>query len=367
VTIPQVLHECLDRGLTFAAFRVPGEPITIWFQRDPLPALVDSAVLDNEAHAFVIAPFLSQMGHVHIVRADHEIIVEGSEIPFDAALMAALGIGSPTRSWGAVSIDRAGYMRSVEAAKAAISVGELEKVVLARTLLVPGKASVLPDLFLAAEKAHPGSLVSLIHTPLHGTWIGASPERLVVFDGDRFEIDSLAGTMSAANAPDDPAGWGTKELHEQSVVTQKILRRLGPHEASEVRQGRLTVVRAGNVAHLRTPITGVSPSQSRGLLATTIHPTPAICGEPVLESQKFILAHEPDQRGLYAGFWGPWRSSGRCDLHVNIRCMHVVDHGFAIHVGAGITQGSIAEREWEETELKARVWLDLIEAQRAAG
>lgn len=367
MTISQVLHACLERRLTFAAFRVPGKPITVWVQRGPLPELIESAVLEQERCSFVIAPFLSQMGHVHVVRADQELIVQGFEVPIDQEFITSIEVGPPPRSWAASRIDSACYLRSVEAAKATISAGELKKVVLARTLVAPGSASSLPDLFLAAEKAHPEALVSLVHTPLHGTWIGASPERLVVLDGDRFEIDSLAGTMRAQDAPDDPARWGAKELHEQSVVTKKILRSLGHCGVTQVSAGELSVVRSGNVAHLRTTITGMSPVRSRGQLPSTIHPTPAICGEPVLESQNFILAHEPDPRRLYAGFWGPWRSGGRCDLYVNIRCAQLVDDGFAIHVGAGITEGSIADREWEETELKARVWLDLIEAQRAAG
>lgn len=367
MSIADALKVCLDRRLTFAAFRVPGKPITIWAQRDPHPHLVASAALEQEARSFVIAPFLSQMGKVLVVRADHEVIVEDPKAMPDVDFIAGFELGPPPPTRGAESIDREAFKRSVEAAKTAIAAGELEKVVLARTIVANIDEHALPSLFLAAEKMQPGSLVALVHTPQHGTWIGASPERLVCFDGDRFEIDSLAGTMPAVNAPDDPTQWGTKEVQEQAVVTQKILRSLAHHRATEVRAAELTVVRTGAVAHLRTTITGATASVPRGELATTIHPTPAVCGEPTLASQNFILAHEPDPRGLYAGFWGPWRSGGRCDLHVNIRCMHVVDGGCAIHVGAGITSGSIAEREWEETEMKARVWLDLVEGQRAPG
>lgn len=362
----ELLRTCLERRLTFAAFRVPGEPITIWIQRDPTPARIECTQLDQEERVFVIAPFLSQMGYVHVLRGDIELIAEAEGHIKDPTALETCRGSEPTKLARAIPISRSDYLDSIEAAKQAMGGGSLQKVVLARTLLVPG-ADVDPiDLFFAAGIAHPGALIAQLNTPLHGTWIGASPERLVVLDEDRFEVDALAGTMRASEAPEEPNAWGEKEREEQQVVTRRIIQRLGALDCSEVNVGPVHVYRAGGIAHLRTRITGRCAAGKRGTLPVTLHPTPAICGEPTVASQEFILAHEVDDRELYAGYWGPWGKTRRCALYVNIRCMRALEQGFAIHVGAGITPGSIAEREWEETELKSRVWLDLIDAQRAS-
>ncbi|MBK6368352.1 MAG: chorismate-binding protein [Flavobacteriales bacterium] len=65
---------------------------------------------------------------------------------------------------------------------------------------------------------------------------------------------------------------------------------------------------------------------------------------------------EARERELYAGFWGPWSADGRMELFVNIRCMRLFSDKAQLHVGAGITAGSVAEQEWEETEHKADSW-----------
>ena len=69
---------------------------------------------------------------------------------------------------------------------------------------------------------------------------------------------------------------------------------------------------------------------------------------------------------MYAGYWGPMNSRS-ADLFVNIRCMEILGQHALLHIGAGITRDSVAESECDEVERKARTWLDLIDAQRAAG
>jgi anthranilate/para-aminobenzoate synthase component I len=47
---------------------------------------------------------------------------------------------------------------------------------------------------------------------------------------------------------------------------------------------------------------------------------------------------------------------------VNIRCSQAINDELELAVGGGITSGSNASHEWEETEHKARTWTRIIEA-----
>lgn len=257
-------------------------------------------------------------------------------------------------------------MKAIAEAKGAFASGSLKKVVLARTAEQTLDPRQLPDLFLAAETTYPEAFIALVHTPIHGTWIGATPERLLVAEHGRVTVDALAGTLPIDDAPKDPAQWGVKEREEQDLVTQKILCNYELRGLQNIRATGPEVKTVGHMAHLHTTITADVGDAGPVVLIFSVHPTPAVCGEPILGAQEFILDHEPSPRTLYSGFWGPWKGGARSELYVNIRCMQVIGNRAVIHVGAGITSGSDPEREWEETELKAGTWLRLIHALRAS-
>lgn len=359
--VREALDRCLERRLTFVAFRSPAGPVTIWAQNDPALELVEGAALDKAGRAFVVAPFISQMGRVHVIRPDVEIVSGNTPAPFDLQPLENCRGTQEAPSAAASGLDKAGYARAIADAKRAFEEGTLKKVVLARTADVAFDPSRTADLFLAAEAAYPASFICLVHTPHYGTWIGATPERLLVAENGRVVIDALAGTMPVEQAPTDAAGWGMKERDEQELVTKNVLRRLELIGVRNIAVDGPHVKATAPVAHLHSTITADPGTVRPGTLALALHPTPAVCGEPTFEAQTFIREQEPSPRTLYAGFWGPFDPDGRSEFHVNIRCLQVFGRHVRIHAGAGITAGSNADDEWEETTLKTRTWLALIE------
>lgn len=325
----------------------------------PELAMVEAQVLHRSGRAFAIATFFSQMGHVHILRPDVDLFFDSGALPDLSKLDTCTG-SVAERTDVPTGLDKNSYINAVVAAKAEFEKGTLKKVVLARPAVEVFDRNFLPDLFLAAEATYPDSFIALVQTPLHGTWIGASPERLLIVENGITTIDSLAGTMPSAHAPDDPSSWGAKEREEQDLVTQHIQRRLEALGIDSTKAVGPAVKKVGHLAHLHTVISADLGTMDPGTLAAALHPTPAICGEPAYEAQVFIRQHEVQERGLYAGFWGPSGFDGRTEFHVNIRCMQVFPDKAVIHAGAGITSGSDPEREWEETELKAATWRRLI-------
>jgi anthranilate synthase component 1 len=70
---------------------------------------------------------------------------------------------------------------------------------------------------------------------------------------------------------------------------------------------------------------------------------------------------EPERRGPSAGAVG-YIAAGdrRMDLAITIRTCVLAGGTASVQAGAGIVADSVAEREWEETENKARAMLTAI-------
>jgi isochorismate synthase len=92
-----------------------------------------------------------------------------------------------------------------------------------------------------------------------------------------------------------------------------------------------------------------------------LHPTSAVCGQPLDKALEFIRKHENYKRQFYTGYLGPINFEDRTDLFVNLRCLQIMQEKLILYAGAGITQDSIPEKEWEETELKLNTLLKVIE------
>jgi isochorismate synthase len=359
-SLHDALARCLKKGLTFAAFRRPGMPVTVWAQRQPELETVDGSLLWEVNDVFLVAPFRSDSEHIAMIRSDVDLSFGewGSDI---SALFECIG-DERERAVHYPDTPRQVFMGAVEAAKSHINSGALEKVVLSRTRTVALAREELATLFTQAcrERAH--AFVVLMHTPDHGTWLGASPERLIFAEEDHVRVDALAGTMASDNAPADPAAWGGKERNEQQLVINSVLDTFGRCGARNVVAFPPETIGAGEVVHLRSRIEADLGEGTLSDVVLALHPTPAVCGTPRDTAREFIHQYEAHDRGCYTGFWGPWYPDGRTELYVNIRCLHhAVDHA-VVFAGAGITSGSDPQKEWEETEQKAQTWLRPIEA-----
>ena len=83
-----------------------------------------------------------------------------------------------------------------------------------------------------------------------------------------------------------------------------------------------------------------------------LQPTPSVGGLPKLAAKELLVEVEKHNREYYSGFLGPINCGDQTALFVNLRCMKVVKEGFAFFGGAGITEGSMADLEWDEISQK---------------
>lgn len=229
----------------------------------------------------------------------------------------------------------------------AIENKQFKKVVLSRKESVDFVNFDLIDAFLNLVQLYPNTFVYCFYHPKIGTWLGATPERLLKAQNNEFETIALAGTQKDTGS--DEIIWPIKEQKEQQFVTDYIVEKV-KDVASEITVSKPYSIKAGKVWHIKTEIFGILNSNSS--LKETIHllhPTPAVCGLPKDESKAFILKNENYDRRFYTGFLGELNMENKTDLFVNLRCMEICGSQAHLFMGCGITIDSIPEKEWEES------------------
>ncbi len=253
------------------------------------------------------------------------------------------------------------YQSIVEVAKELIQTEDLQKVVLARTKTYRGEIHELEETFISLREQFPLACIVLFYHPDTGLWISATPELLLSTSADgTFKTVALAGTQKFdASVPIREVSWTHKEIEEQALVSRYIINCFKTIRLRDyVEQGPRTV-QAGNLLHLKTEYTAHTAEVNMEELGSTmlklLHPTSAVCGMPKKQALDFITKHEAFDRKLFSGYCGPVNMNNETALYVTIRCAQVFSNAVTMYAGAGITADSVAQKEYEETDLKMDV------------
>ncbi|GMQ27791.1 chorismate-binding protein [Algoriphagus confluentis] len=256
---------------------------------------------------------------------------------------------------------KAHFLDLVQKGIEAIDSGLLEKIVPARTRLIDLPENFdLSQTFTRLLETYSNSFVNFFHIPGVGTWIGASPEVLIETKGDQFYTMSLAGTQAARGEnPLKSAAWTQKEIEEQAMVSRYIVDCFKKIRLREYEEHGPKTVLAGNLLHLRSDFRVDMKSTNFLNLGTVmlelLHPTSAVCGMPRKEAHDFLQSHEGFDRSFFAGFLGPVNIQEETSIYVNLRTANLQGVNAILFAGAGVTEDSDPELEWEETELKCNI------------
>ena len=272
------------------------------------------------------------------------------------------------------------YTTAVARALDEIRDGDLRKIVLARCLDVTGGDPVaVPRLLARLVHADPAAHafavdVSAPGDPAPRTLIGASPELLVSRRGRIVTANPLAGSRprvadDAENARriDELLASG-KDRDEHAHVAAQVAEVLGRFCADLDVPAEPSVIGTPTMWHLSTRITGrvadpADPGSSALALAEALHPTPAVCGVPVVRAREAIADLEPLDRGHFTGLVGWTDLGGDGEWVVTIRCAEVCDRAVRLFAGAGVVAGSDPEAELAETGAKFRTLLRALGAE----
>jgi anthranilate synthase component 1 len=110
-----------------------------------------------------------------------------------------------------------------------------------------------------------------------------------------------------------------------------------------------------HVQHLVSRVLGrLRPSNDSFDAFKAVFPAGTVSGAPKIRAMEIVDELEPTCRGPYAGAVGYFAFNGNSDFAITIRTLIAQGTNASIQVGAGIVADSIPEREWVETEHKAR-------------
>jgi menaquinone-specific isochorismate synthase len=260
-------------------------------------------------------------------------------------------------SAGAQTAD--GFKRSVDDAVAAITRGELKKVVLARDLVGAVQAGF--DIRASLTKLASRFPTCWIYS-VDGLF-GASPELLVRVAHGQVSARVLAGTAGRGTDPEvDKAisaalAASTKNTTEHAFAVDSLVQTLKPFCSQVDADPKPFSLALPNLWHLASDVHGVLREEASVLdLAAALHPTAAVAGTPRLEAQQLLGQLEPFDRGRYAGPVGWIGADGDGEWAIALRGAKIEDspNGQVIRAfaGCGIVAGSEAEAELAETELK---------------
>jgi anthranilate synthase component 1 len=278
-----------------------------------------------------------------------------------------LNRGAPA-AVGQSTYERSKFLADVERIREYIFAGDCFQALLSRRIRVPHD---FPSdaLYRALRALNPSPY--MYHLVLDGVeLVGSSPELLVRVAENRVTVRPIAGTRPrGATAADDELLSADLLADEKERAEHVMLVDLGRNDVGRVaRYGTVSVTelmrieKYSHVLHIVSQVEGELRDGVSGLdVFRATFPAGTMTGAPKVRAMEIIDELEPERRGPYAGAVGYIAAGARrMDLAITIRTCVIADGVASVQTGAGIVADSVPEREWEETENKARALLTAI-------
>ncbi len=251
-----------------------------------------------------------------------------------------------------------GFKQATQIAIQKIQSSALEKVVLARDLVMPLGAQ--PDLQPALSRLferYPHCWTYLVE----GNF-GASPELLLRAESGEVSARVLAGTAGRGTDPDvdraiaEGLKHSIKNQHEHAYAVESLKQTLSVVCENLETDAEPFSLALPDLWHLATDVRGkLKPGVTLLDAVSYLHPTAAVAGTPRELAQQVIRELEPFDRGGYAGPVGWISASGSGELAIALRGGRVETEPqlqIRAFAGCGIVAESDPEAELAETELK---------------
>ena len=269
---------------------------------------------------------------------------------------------------GESTYQRAKFLADVERIREYIFAGDCFQALLARRIRVPHDFPS-ESLYRALRALNPSPY--MYHLVLDGLeLVGSSPELLVRVADGSVTVRPIAGTRPRGATPADDERLAAELLADEKERAEHVmLVDLGRNDVGRVANyGTVSVtelMRIERYSHVLHIVSQVEGQLRDGVSAIDVFratfPAGTMTGAPKVRAMEIIDELEPERRGPYAGAVGYIAAGARrMDLAITIRTCVIAGGVASVQAGAGIVADSVPEREWEETENKARALLTAI-------
>lgn len=198
----------------------------------------------------------------------------------------------------------------------------------------------------------------------------ASPETLVALRDGQVSAFPLAGTCPRGGSKEKDAALekallqDEKELAEHDMLVDLArndvgrVSRFGTVQVSEYRQ----IKRFSHVSHISSHVTGMLKEgmDAMDVIGAAL-PAGTLSGAPKKRACEIIDSVEGMRRGAYGGAIGYIDFAGNMDMCIGIRMAVLKDETVYVQSGAGIVADSVPEKEYAETQNKARAVMEALQ------
>ncbi|MHA2172331.1 MAG: isochorismate synthase, partial [Candidatus Kariarchaeaceae archaeon] len=260
----------------------------------------------------------------------------------------------------------------IKLAKKRIGENQIQKVVLSRIRRIECNEPINHSRIITNLKdAYPNCIIFFIEPEIGHAFFGATPEILCDVFHSTISTVALAGSIRRSDDVDEDKKLGdellssTKDIEEHDYVRRQIQELLTPIVEDIKFDNHPSLLKLKSIQHLYTGIQATTRSPIGILpMIELLHPTPAVGGYPRATALEIINELEGDERGWYAAPVGWINHEGDGTFCVAIRSAVSNYKELWLYAGAGIVAKSIAEKEWEEIELKFQ---PILESMRNTG
>lgn len=265
------------------------------------------------------------------------------------------------------------FIRNVEQAKEYIRAGDIFQVVLSQRFHIETEVDPL-QVYRVLRTMNPSPYMYVLKLD-EEVIVGTSPELLVKVDAGRVETRPIAGTRPRGRTPEEDSAHERELLADEKERAEHVmLVDLGRNDLGRVSEygtvkcdSYMEIERYSHVMHIVSNVSG-KLREDKDFFDAFLSCLPAgtVSGAPKLRAMEIIAELENEARGAYAGAIGYLGFSGNLDTCITIRTIIFKNGKAFVQAGAGIVWDSIPEKEYEETENKAKALLKAIRAAEAA-
>ncbi|MBS7614502.1 anthranilate synthase component I [Candidatus Bathyarchaeota archaeon] len=267
-----------------------------------------------------------------------------------------------------VNIEKDRYEELVQKAKAYISSGDILQVVLSKRYDFEVNGDLI-RFYSSLRKINPSPYMYFLKMGKKRI-IGSSPEMLVRVDGNYVETFPIAGTRPRLKDDDANAVLARDLLCDPKERAEHVMlvdlarndigrvSRFGTIDIPEF----MKVHEYSHVQHIVSCVRGHLRKDCDCFDALrAVFPAGTVSGAPKVRAMEIIEESEPTRRGPYAGAVGYFSYNGNADFAITIRTLVAEGNRCSIQAGGGIVADSVPEKEWFETEYKAKALMKALE------
>lgn len=263
--------------------------------------------------------------------------------------------------------NRERYIQKIEEAQHWISEGDFYEINLSHQMKAPFKGSAM-HLYEKMRKVGPvpfGSFLKYDDLSI----CSQSPERFLRKEGSTVYSQPIKGTAKRGATADeddilkDKLMASKKERAENLMIVDLVRNDLSRiAQKGTVKVPELFAIQSfGTVHQMVSTVIAETIEEDPVNILRACFPMGSMTGAPKISAMKSIEELEDYKRGIYSGAIGYITPEADFDFSVVIRTAVIKNSQLYYSVGGAITSDSDAQKEWEETQIKARALLHVLE------